>query len=339
MSEEASSKRIALVGCGAVTENFHLPALAETKGAEVTVLVDRDVDRAKEVAENFKVPHAGASAGEFGDEFDAAIVALPHFLHADVSCDLLALGKDVLVEKPMAIFSEECQRMLDTAAAHGAKIAVGQMRRHCPAVSLARMLIQSGAAGEIQSVEVADGVVFGWPVKSDFQFRKDKAGGGVLFDTGSHTLDMLISWFGLPEASAYRDDALEGGVEADCEVVLKFPAGFEATVDLSRTRNLPNRARIHGSACSLDVYFYENRLEIIRGGNGSRNAYPVDCNDALGGESIWSYMFLRQCDDWVASLHGHHDPIAPGEDARRVVDVIQSAYGRREKLDLPWIHV
>jgi len=56
-----------------------------------------------------------------------------------------------------------------------------------------------------------EGNVYSWPVASDFFFRKETAGGGVLMDTGVHTFDMLLWFFGEISDLDYRDDAFGGG--------------------------------------------------------------------------------------------------------------------------------
>ena len=66
---------VAIVGCGAVTEKAHLPAL-RTLGVTPALLVDRDLERARRLADEFGVPRTGDDYREVIDGADAAIVAL-----------------------------------------------------------------------------------------------------------------------------------------------------------------------------------------------------------------------------------------------------------------------
>src|SRR4051794_39425130 len=100
--------RIAVVGCGAVAQIHHLPALAASENAEAVLLVDNDESRARALAERFGVPGVTTDFREIPGRADAAIVALPNNLHAPVAIELLRRGVPVLVEKPMAMTSAQC---------------------------------------------------------------------------------------------------------------------------------------------------------------------------------------------------------------------------------------
>ncbi len=224
---------VGLVGCGAVVELLHLPPIQARKDCCISALVDPNLERLAVLGEKVPAAVRAVSVPEILGKIDAAIVAVPHYLHADIACVLLRAGKHVLVEKPMALTVEECDRMLIAADAGGASITVGHMRRFCPAVAFAQRLLQSNVLGDLKDVDVCEGAVFGWPVESDFQFRKEKAGGGVLVDTGSHTLDMLIGWFGVPMPVSYCDDSA-GGVEADALMHFELRDRVPCRVELSR---------------------------------------------------------------------------------------------------------
>ena len=88
--------RIAIIGCGAVA-HAHVPVVASNSRAEVTVVVDRVLERAQDLATSSGIPHAVADYKDVIGLADAAIVALPHHLHAQVSDDLLRAGMHVLV--------------------------------------------------------------------------------------------------------------------------------------------------------------------------------------------------------------------------------------------------
>lgn len=324
--------RIGIIGCGAVTELLHLPSLMANKNCRVTALVDRDPRRLAAVGRMVPQARCSDTYAAVMTDFDAAIVALPHNLHALVTSELLRAGKQVFVEKPMALSVAECDAMI-AAAPTPWSLTVGQMRRFSPAVVLAAQLLRGGVIGEIQSVDVRDGNVFGWPVESDFQFRKDKAGGGVLVDTGAHALDMVIGWFGTPKTVAYRDDA-RGGVEADCVADLQLPSGAACRVELSRTRNLGNSAIIKGSRGSLEVGFNANVLKCSIP-EGSVDT-PFLCALEVPHPDVWRQMFDFQLEDWLGAIKSEQSAKVSGAEARKVVQLIESLYAIRQPLDLPW---
>ncbi|MEM7145847.1 MAG: Gfo/Idh/MocA family oxidoreductase [Verrucomicrobiota bacterium] len=329
--------RIAIIGCGAVSELLHLPALADRAEVDTTLLVDKNETRARELAEKYKVPNHAPAWNKHSEEFDAAIIALPHFLHASVTEELLDAGKHVLVEKPMALSTAECDTMISAAAQSKATLTVGQMRRFCPAVAMAKTLVERNLIGEVRNFAVHDGVVFAWPVASDFQFRKESAGGGVLVDAGAHALDMVIALLGTPEVTAYRDDAA-GGVEADCEIDLRLPNGATGFVELSRTRELKNSIRIEGTLGALEVFFYQNQFRIE--GLNPQQAYPVIAApdaELTPDMAIWPLMIRLQLADWIESISDERPPQVSGEEGRKVVNLIECCYATKTPLRFPWV--
>lgn len=125
--------RVAVVGAGEFGRR-HLRALSECEGAEVAAVADAEVARAAEAAGPYGCP-AFQDVRRLEGVADAAVVAVPTTLHAEVGCALLRLGLDVLVEKPIAADLESARRLVDTAAAAGRLLAVGHLERFNPAVT------------------------------------------------------------------------------------------------------------------------------------------------------------------------------------------------------------
>jgi predicted dehydrogenase len=259
---------------------------------------------------------------------DAAIIALPHHLHAPVSLHLLAQGIHLLVEKPMALTAAECDAMIAAAGASGAVLAAGQTRRFFNAYRLANGIFERGLLGRITSFDLREGSIYNWPVRSDFMFRRE-TGGGVLRDTGAHTLDALLWWLGEPAEIEYRDNA-RGGVESDCELRLTYPSGATGSVELSRTRNLRNTYRFTGELASLELETQlDGRVTL------EVNDHPVPLAGKAPPEDVWG-IFRRQLDDFGESILHRRDPCAPGADARRVVALIERCLAARQPLHFPW---
>src|SRR5262245_46665142 len=104
LNDQQHRLRIAVVGCGAVTENFHLPVLAGHDGVVISALVDPNTARAENLAKLYKVSTVLPSSSQLNRRIaDAALLATPAFLHAPESIDLMRKGFHVLVEKPMAL--------------------------------------------------------------------------------------------------------------------------------------------------------------------------------------------------------------------------------------------
>jgi predicted dehydrogenase len=305
----------------------------ETDLVDVTAFVDKDLSRAQAFARERGVQHAFEDYREVVGVADAAVVALPHHLHAEVASHLLQSGVHVLVEKPMAMTSAECDRMIAAADEGGTTLAVGVARRFYDATRFVKRAIDQEWLGKVVSFDGCDGAIYSWPVASDFMFRRE-AGGGVLLDTGAHVLDRLVYWFGDPAEVHYRDDAF-GGVEADCVLDVVMPGGARGHVELSRTRDLRNSwiIEFERGRIEVDTGFHPHVRMQLTGhpfgldGNvlrdDGREEEPLDC-------------FARSFTDFVECLQTGRAPIGSGREGRRSVALMEECRRVRQPLEWDW---
>lgn len=238
--------RVAVSGCGAVTQLYYAPALQtlEREGLlRVVAAHDPDVAARRRFCRAF--PDARGTddlGGLVARSPDLLVVASPPRNHAEQTIAALAAGIDVHCEKPLAPTRAEGERMVAAAEAAGRTLTVGMVRRQLPATIAIRRLLASGAIGPLQAVECFEGGPFEWPIRSPAYFRPEN--GGVLQDIGTHCLDLLLWWLGPPSTVEYEDDA-RGGVEANCRISLTF-GDVPATIRLSRDWPQANRYLILG---------------------------------------------------------------------------------------------
>ena len=339
--------RLAVIGCGAVASERHLPALADL-GWRPRVLVDPCVERASALAQRYKVGRVIRHVSDLAQEgVEAALVATNAASHARVALPLLNRGVHVFVEKPLATSIGDARAMVNAAAnAPAAVLAVGHMRRFLFVNRWVKMLIERGALGAVESFDVREGECFHRRRVSDNprasvgtgQFSpafwdSKMSGGGVLLDTGSHTLDTLTWWLGrgAGKVVGYRDDSL-GGVESDAILELKFPGGAVGSVELSRTRTLRNTAILTGSRCRIEVALHRN--EIIGISPDSHLAKELDGRNgaAMPNESLYDDMFRRELDDWLGAIRGTSVPFVDGASVAPGIDVIDQCYRMRQPL-------
>lgn len=331
-----STLKLAIVGCGAVTNLVHLPVVTESEDAEVTLLIDKLPEQARNLAKKYKVANTATDIHDILGKVDAAIVALPHDLHAPISIELMQNGIHVLVEKPMAMSSDECNAMIEAARKGNAVLTVGMARRFYASSQFVKKVLQSGLLGDVVEFDFREGFVYNWPVASDFMFRKDK-GGGVLTDTGSHVLDLVLWWLGDYEHVEYSDDAM-GGVEANCELRLKMQNGADGFVELSRTRELRNTYIIRGTEGRIEVEAKFNPL--IRLTMNNRNftfAGQIEKED--GTEVEANDVFCSQFEDFIAAVRGESKPLVPGQEGLGVVKLIETCQKVCQPFEQPWVQL
>lgn len=337
---------LAVIGCGGVAAERHLPALARL-GWRPRVLVDPRIERASKLSRRFKARRAVRNVSELAaGEIQAALVATNMASHASVSLSLLENGVHVFVEKPMAVSFDEASAMVKTAAANSACLAVGHIRRFMFINRWVKKLIQGGALGNIESFDVREGENF--RTRSGGRLTRVRAmertglyspafwdpkvsSGGVLLDTGSHTLDTLLWQIGEARVLDYQDDSL-GGVEADAFLQLKLPNGATGAVELSRTRKLRNTAIITGSLGQVEVSLHRN--EIIRARPDNLILYELDGRSgaSMPNEHLHQDMFKRELEDWLQAIHSGGTPFVSGASATTAIRIIDCCYHRRRPL-------
>ena len=322
--------RMGVIGCGAVTEFSHLPALARVKEVEISVLVDTNLQRAKKLSQQYGIQRIETDYTKVLDEVDAVIVALPNRLHTDASLFFLGQKKHVLVEKPMAVSAAECDLMIESAEGNGVSLAVAHVRRFFHNSRLIKYAIQSGMIGDIKGFSLKEGGVFNWPAASDSYFNASQAGGGVLMDTGPHVLDLLLWWLGEPLEFSYTDDNF-GGVEASCTVKAKMKNGSEGVVKISRLVPVDTMYVFQGTRGRLRAHpFSFDTLYITIDNIGESELTTTK------GSRISSY-FEAQILNFIENIVRGVPLIVDGREGRRVVELIERCYQHRQQMEAPWL--
>ena len=342
--------RLAVIGCGGVAGERHLPALAQL-GWRPHVLVDPRADRAAELARRCRAQRVATDVAELrAGEVEAALVATNAASHARVTLPLLDRAVHVFVEKPLAASREDAEAMVSAAAANSVGLAVGHMRRFLFVNRWVKALLDRGELGAITGFDLREGENYHRPTRgrlaavraaagtglySPALWDAKSAGGGVLLDTGSHTLDTLLWWLGEARLVSYRDDSL-GGVECEALLELELRNGAVGRVELSRSRTLRNTAIVTGSRGQIEVALHRNAIVAAR--PDRLTAFELDGRSGaeLPEERLHEDMFQRELADWLRALRSDREPFVSGASAAPAVAIIDAAYRNRRPLRRAW---
>ncbi|MGD0768656.1 MAG: Gfo/Idh/MocA family oxidoreductase [Tepidisphaeraceae bacterium] len=189
-----------IVGCGDVTEVKSGPAFQKATGSALTAVMRRDAAKAADYARRHGVPKWYSDAAKLiaDPQVDAVYVATPPAMHETYALMVCAAGKPCYVEKPMARNTAEAQRMVDAFAVRGLPLFVAYYRRAQPRFVRAKKIIHSGVLGTIKTASYAY-IDSQMNMRSDpvpWRFLAEQAGGGLLFDLGSHALDLMDFFLG-----------------------------------------------------------------------------------------------------------------------------------------------
>jgi predicted dehydrogenase/nucleoside-diphosphate-sugar epimerase len=325
--------RVVIIGCGAITEDAHLPAVLASSRVQLTGVVDSNHARLKYVTRRYGIERlAMLDYHDVLGRAEAAVLALPNYLHAPIGCELLGMGVHVLCEKPLAPSSADCEQLCMAAQKSGCVLAVGYMTRHYPSTEVTKYLLSAKFLGRVTSFDYEFGTVGGWAPVSGYNLSRASSGGGVLMASGSHFLDRMLFFFPNVKLVEYSDDN-RGGVESNC--IARFVCDdngrtFQGKVTLSKSHRLSNRLNIVGEKGSLVIAEGEKqsvsfipldgtlRHQITRNSNSSHDYYQV------------------QLDDFVDAIEQKRPPLVPGAEAAGSIRVIEECYLNAKALPEPW---
>ncbi len=241
--------RVAVVGTG-FGQAIHIPGLQHHPRTELVGVYNRDLGKAKEIADKNNIPYAFNNLDKLlaMSDIDAVTLSTPPFLHYDMGKQILEAGKHLLLEKPMAMSAKETKQLYHLAIKNNVLATADFEFRYVPAWQLLAEKLQQGYVGQPRLVKI-DWLVAsranperGW----NWYARKDR-GGGVLGAVGSHAFDYIHWLFGpvkrlcakLLCAIEERPDPLENGklkpVDADdtCLIMLELTDGTPVHLTIS----------------------------------------------------------------------------------------------------------
>ena len=223
--------RVGLLGYGAIGHE-HNRAVQAVEGLTLTAVCDSSPARFEAARRYAPDARCGTDAEELlaADDVDLVLVSTPPDSHSRWALAALEAGKHVIVEKPFAISTQECDQVLEAAAARDLLVAVYQNRRYDPDHLAIRRALADGLLGDLFHLEAFVGG-YGHPCNL---WHSDVAvSGGAVYDWGAHVLDQLLDLVPLPVetvTAAEQKRVWHDVTNADhSRVTIRFEGGTEAT--------------------------------------------------------------------------------------------------------------
>ena len=325
-----SALRLVVVGAGANVWQFHARGI-EAVGAEVVAVHDVDRGGAERVAAELDCSVAGSLDELLRLDADVAVVLAPHVEHAEITLACLRAGLHVLVEKPIAITAEEADRMVDEAERHGLLLAVALQQRTRSEVQEAQTLIQTGALGEVQRVDL----LATWPRRSSYfdtapwrgSWRGE--GGGILVNQGQHDLDLVCHLVGSPASVTARTRTEVHPIETEetAAALLEWPNGALGSIHVS-IAEADEQQRLEVTGTSGRLRLTPGRLELLPSSVDFR-AYAASDGDPYGppeaGEPLVREgsggTHVELYENLASALERGEPLVAPGRDAARTIEL------------------
>jgi len=256
--------RVGLVGFGLGGRVLHAPVISSVDGLELAAVVERSTDMAAvrypgiAVYRTLAALLADASLG-------LVVLTTPSGTHFELAREILAAGKNLVVDKPMCVTSTQVAELIKLAHEKHVLLAPYHNRRFDSDFRTVQKLVSDGTLGRLVGF---DATMDRWrPGATRARWKDDAAqGGGLLYDLGSHVTYLALILFGLPEAVSAEVGRERDGDGADDAFTLRL-----------RYPGLAVTLAANNLAAEPKPRFY------LRGNRGSYSKHGVDPQEAALG--------------------------------------------------------
>ena len=230
-----SKIRLGIAGLGRSGWDIHVKALMEMpEQYQIVAVADAAGDRREEAKGKLLCRAYERFEDLFGDkDVELLIVATPSHLHSSMAIGGLRAGKDVVVEKPMALDVGAADEMIAATQGSGRVLTVFQNYRYAPDYRKVKEVVDSGILGRIVQIRITRnsfGRRWDWQTLKEF-------GGGMLNNVGTHIVDLGLQFLGEGDAQDVFADIrvalASGDAEDHVKVVLKGKGGPTIDVEMS----------------------------------------------------------------------------------------------------------
>lgn len=263
--------RLCVIGAGSIFQNFHFPAIEETGLFELVGIVDSNKSVAEKVSRQLKVPVFKSVADI--TNVDVCFIATPPHIRSQIIIPILEKGMHVVCEKPFTYTSDEGRKIIEVADENNKSVFVTQTRRFFTNIAIIRDLIKGNVIRDLSEITIVEGGLYGWSSVGNDRAEIIPDDSGVLHDTGSHLVDMLLFMLDKYELNIndikVKKSLMDLPLASNnfkCELNIKLDNSKTVPVKiiLSRDQNLLNYVKLSGK----DYYIrtrslFENNIKVI----------------------------------------------------------------------------
>ena len=332
--------RWGVIGAGGIADRRTIPGMMLCDNAELVAVMEINMELAEKCRAKWgcRKAYDNEAALLADPEIDAVYIASPVVLHARQAMAAADAGKHILIEKPLAMTSEEGQKVVDYCKSKGVKIAAGLMMRFGSYVQAMKKAIADGKIGK--PVSGYSQFTCRYPdMPGNWRQSKKNGGGGAMMDMGVHCIDLMQYVLGtkVKQVAAFHDTlTFHYEVEDSSMVMLRMENGCQCVVQSNF--NIPDDA----AKWRLEFFGDQGRLMgdtvigQVDGGSldalflGEQGSYDAqqDKKD-VRGEAIeveFGNMYAREIASFSNSILTGAPVEVPAEEAVQVQRVMEAAY-------------
>ncbi len=357
---------VAIIGCGGITLQNHLPGLATCPEARVVALCDTDPGVLQRASQQSGVSETTSKYENVlaRADVDAVIIATPNIAHAPIALAAAAAGKHILCEKPIAMNFAESLAMYRAAEKAGVRHLSAFTYRFVPAMRYLAHLVKSGAIGQpyhFRSCRLQD-----WGTRSVGWRQVAKlAGTGELGDMLSHRIDfahLLLGPFARLVANTKRYIDTRDGQTSDLEdwvaIIGDFANGATGVLESSKIATGRGESWQSKDYCEVNgsegtaVFFTERPHELQIGRRGKAGLetvplpteflkHPASLRDPHAGNPLVTFRYDQAVEfiDAIVQQRPCQPSFFDGARAQAVIDSAAQSAAEKRWVEVPAVTV
>lgn len=254
------------------------------------------------------------------DTVRAVVIATPASLHYAHAKAAIASGKDVFVEKPLALRYHEGQELVELAETHGAILMVGHILEYHPAVELLKSIVQRGELGKVCYI-----------YSNRLNLGKVRQEENILWSFAPHDISVISSLIGAAPniVSAHGGAYLQEGIVDVTVTNMHFDNGVKAHIFVSWLHPYKEQKLVivgDRKMAAFDDTVREGKLKIYDKGIEWRSGLPVPRQTAETTLFFDEMEPMRlECEHFLTAIRDRTPPLTDGKNALRVLKVLEAS--------------
>ncbi len=318
--------RVALIGAGYIAD-YHARGLQSISGVEIVAVAALTFDSAHKFSQKYNIKLATDEALSLAtnNEIDAVVISTPNKFHAPYAIEFLKNGKDVFLEKPMAMNAKEGKEIADVAETNSRLVMSGHMWRFDTDVNYVKGIIDSGKLGKIVKTK-GYGIHENWGPAGWFA-KKELAGGGALADMGVHAIDTVRYLLGDPKPlKVYaKIGTYYGGYDVDDTgiVMISWDNGTESIIESGWWQPHMDGPEAGTGLFGTEGYasVFPTFLKLKTAGVPSR----LEPKLPVRAEHCEQGMYTRQMEHFIDCIRTGKQPVPGLSEGQVILDIVDAA--------------
>jgi UDP-N-acetyl-2-amino-2-deoxyglucuronate dehydrogenase len=345
-----SKLKIAIIGCGRISYKHVEAIISNEADAELVALCDIIEENAQKRLVEYKKAFPGCQVGIYTDyklmlekeNIDIISIATESGYHPEIAMFCMNKGKNIIVEKPMALSTTDADKMIECAAKNNVKLCVSHQNRFNAPIKKLRGAVEGGRFGKLINAMAS----IRWTRDMGYYTQAPWRGtweldGGTLMNQCIHDIDLLQWMMGGEVESVY---AQTGTFLRDIEgedfgaIIIRFKNGAVGIIEGSACvypKNLEETLSMFGEKGAVVIGgLAVNRIETWRFGDNLDNESEILSAQEGDPDTVYGFGHTPLFKDMIDAINDNRQPLINGAEGKKGMEIILAAY-KSQKTGLP----